>query len=72
LFGGISTKKLLQQLQSQVDDPYLREKQVKVVEVVVPTESGKKLPGDIKETGEYIMKLQLTKDIPVNIQVVVE
>jgi ribosomal protein L9 len=72
LFGGISTKKLLQQLQSHVDDPYLREKQVKVVEVVVQTESGKKLQGDIKETGEYIMKLQLTKDIPVNIQVVVE
>ncbi|KAG7339437.1 ribosomal protein L9 [Nitzschia inconspicua] len=69
LFGGIGTKKLLQQLQEVVNDPYLQQKQVKVLEL---SENGTTLQGDIKETGVYVMKLQLTKDITVKIQVVVE
>lgn len=71
LFGGISSNKVLQHLQEMVGDPYLTQKQVKVLEIT-STETGEKLRGDIKETGAYVVKLQLTKDIPVEIQVEVE
>jgi ribosomal protein L9 len=73
MFGGINAKKLMDALQNEVKDDFLQtHKQVKVVEVV-EEESGKKVKNnDIKQTGDYLLKLQLTQDLFVKIKVMVE
>lgn len=73
LFGGINAKKLLSKLQKEVPDEFLKNhKQVKILEVVEEESGNKVKSSDIKQIGDYSMKLQLTKELFVKIKVVVE
>lgn len=69
LFGAVSPKAILEELQKTVNDDYLSQKRVKVTGV---TQDGTKHRGDIKHVGEYGVTLSLTKEIsakfPVKVQ----
>ena len=61
LFGGVSAKCILAELQAALGDEFLRQKEVKILELL--DVDGKKISGDIKHTGEYGVHLKLYKDI---------
>jgi ribosomal protein L9 len=69
LFGGISPKVILTELQKNMNDEYLDQKQVKVAGI---TQDGKKFRGDIKHVGDYSASLSLTKEISANFPVSVQ
>ena len=70
LFGGINTKAIVAELHNVVSDDFLNKKGVKIVELL--DENGKKMRGDIKTTGSYQAKIQLTKEISAKFQIAVE
>lgn len=61
LFGGLSPRGVVQELQKLIDDDFLNEKSVKIAEVT--DSQGSKIRGDVKKTGSYSAKIVLTKDI---------
>lgn len=70
LFGGIGPKLIMNELQSEVGDDFLKQKWVKVVEVL--DENGKKLRGDIKALGGFAARINLSGDISAKIGINVE
>jgi large subunit ribosomal protein L9 len=61
LFGGISAKGVVQELQNLINDDFLDQKGVKIAELT--DSKGSKIRGDIKHTGEFGAKIVLAKDI---------
>jgi large subunit ribosomal protein L9 len=70
LFGGIGPKVVIEELKNQVGDEFLGSKGVKVASLL--DGNGKKLSGDIKQTGEFGATITLAKDISAQISIVVE
>ena len=72
LFGGVNAKKLMNALQREVQDDFWKtHKTVRIMEVIDEDSGDKVKSSDIKQTGEYLMKVQLTKELFVKIKVVV-
>jgi large subunit ribosomal protein L9 len=69
LFGGIGPKAIVEELKTMIVDDFLDKKGVKVL--AITDEEGKKLRGDIKETGSFSAGISLTKDISAKIEIVV-
>lgn len=69
LFGAVSTKTVLEELRNSVKDPYLDQKQVKVISV---TQDGEKLKGDIKHVGKFGVNIALTKEINAKFDITVQ
>jgi large subunit ribosomal protein L9 len=61
LFGGLSPKGVIQELQKLINDDFLNEKGVKIAELTDST--GSKIRGDLKHTGQFFAKIVLSKDI---------
>lgn len=70
LFGGINVKAIVSELESVVQDDYLKQKGVKVTEIY--GEDGKKIRGDIKHTGQFFARIVLLKDVSVKFEIIVE
>lgn len=70
LFGGVGPKLIMKELQSEVGDEFLRQKWVKVAEVL--DENGKKLRGDIKTIGGFVARINLSSDTWANIGINIE
>jgi large subunit ribosomal protein L9 len=69
LFGGIGPKAIVEELKTIIVDDFLDKKGVKVL--AITDEEGKKLRGDIKQTGSFSAGISLTKDISAKIEIVV-
>jgi large subunit ribosomal protein L9 len=69
LFGGIGAKAIVDELKTIIKDDFFDKKGVKVQ--AITDEEGKKLRGDIKQTGNFSAAISLTKDISARIEVVV-
>jgi large subunit ribosomal protein L9 len=69
LFGGIGPKAIVDELKTMIVDDFLDKKGVKVL--AITDEEGKKLRGDIKNTGAFSAGISLTKDISAKIEIVV-
>jgi large subunit ribosomal protein L9 len=69
LFGAVSPKTILEELRNSVKDPYLDQKQVKVISV---THDGEQLKGDIKHVGEFGVNIALTKEISAKFDITVQ
>jgi large subunit ribosomal protein L9 len=69
LFGAVGPKVIIEELRNSIKDPYLDQKQVKVISV---TEDGKPLEHDIKHIGEFGVNLALTKDITAKFDISVQ
>ena len=69
LFGAVSTKSILEELRKIVKDPYLDQKQVKVISV---TQNGEQLKGDIKQVGTFGVNIALTKEIKAKFDITVQ
>jgi large subunit ribosomal protein L9 len=70
LFGAISQKNILSELNELIKDDYLHSKGVKITGLV--DADGKKLQTDIKNLGEYEATLSLTKDKAIKFKVIIE
>lgn len=70
LFGAVSSKTIMESLQNQIQNDFLRNKFVKVV--ALTDENGKKLRGDIKDVGSYRATISLGKGISAKVIVQVE
>jgi large subunit ribosomal protein L9 len=69
LFGAVGPKVIIEELRNIINDPYLDQKQVKVISV---TEDGTPLKHDIKHIGEFGVNLGLTKDITAKFNISVQ
>lgn len=70
LFGGIGPKLIMSELQNVLESDYLKEKWVKVSEVL--DENGKKIRGDIKHTGTFGARISLKKDVSAKVAIEVQ
>ena len=70
LFGGISAKGVMEELQKAVNHDHLNQKGVKISEIL--DENGKKMRGDIKHTGEFGARIVLAKDISAQFAISIE
>jgi large subunit ribosomal protein L9 len=61
LFGGLSPKGVIQELQNLINDDFLNEKGVKIAELT--DSNGSKIRGDLKRVGQFFAKIVLAKDI---------
>ena len=65
----MSPKTILEELRNSVKDPYLDQKQVKVISVM---QDGEQLKGDIKHVGEFGVNIALTKEINAKFDITVQ
>jgi ribosomal protein L9 len=71
LFGGISPKCIMEELQKKwPGDDYLADKHVKIAEFV--DGEGKEIKGDIKHTGEFGARIVLKQGIAAKFAIVVQ
>ena len=70
LFGGIGPKVVADELKSHVGDDFLGNKGVKISGLL--SSDRKKIRGDIKQTGEYGVSIELTKGISAEFSLVVQ
>jgi large subunit ribosomal protein L9 len=70
LFGAISQKNILSELNELIKDDFLQHKGVKISGLV--DADGKKMQTDIKNVGEYEATLSLTKNKTIKFKVVIE
>lgn len=70
LFGGIGPKLIMGELESKIADDFFKNKWVKVAEVL--NEDGKKIKGDIKETGAFEARINLLTGISAKVGITVE
>lgn len=61
LFGGLSPRGVIQELQNLINEDFLNEKGVKIAELT--DSKGSKIRGDLKRTGCFHAKIVLAKDI---------
>lgn len=66
LFGGVNYKMILSELKKDFPQGCLDGKHIKITEV--KKDDGKKLRGDIKETGDYKVNISLHRDVSANLQ----
>lgn len=69
LFGGIGFKLIMKELKKEFPQGCLDGKQVKITQI--KDGEGKKLRGDIKETGEYEVTLALLKGVSADLKLTV-
>ena len=70
LFGGIGPKCIMEELDTTINDDFLKQKSVKVISIM--NDDGSEMNGDIKHTGVFKASLSLTKDISVSFGIIVE
>lgn len=66
LFGGVNYKMILSELKKEFPQGCLDGKHIKITEV--KADDGKKLRGDIKETGNYKVNISLHRDVSASLQ----
>lgn len=66
LFGGVGYKTILDELKKDFPRGCLDGKQVKITEIKV--KDGKKLRGDIKEIGDFVINISLLKDVSASLE----
>ena len=70
LFGGVSPKCVMDELQNVVNNDHLNGKGVKISELL--DGDGKKMRGDIKHTGEFGARIVLADDISAKFTISIE
>ena len=70
LFGGIGPKCIMDELETIINDNFLKQKNVKIISIT--NEDGSEMNGDIKHTGVFNASLSLTKDISGLFGIIVE
>lgn len=70
LFGGIGPKCIMEELETTINDDFLKQKNVKIISIT--NEDGSEMNGDIKHTGIFKASLSLTKEIFGSFGIIVE
>jgi large subunit ribosomal protein L9 len=70
LFGGIGPKCIMEELETTINDDFLKQKSVKIISIT--NEDGSEMNGDIKHTGIFKASLSLTKEVSGSFGIIVE